>query len=254
MNLIVRMEGLPYGHGGSGTVRRLRVVFKGDGVETTCRIEVAGLVSGWNTMARGAAYLGKGDTYDFNAGCRISFERAWRSLDWQALDPEFVKQLRRAVQIELALAKLDAKGQALDKALSRTAKEYLSLLRLRANNYEPVPVQPKGDLVAALAEVIRRLNEADKMRDVSQHHGDPSKVNGKNEPLTKPDAYKNVRTSETGKSDFPVREYPILGDKGKPGPLPCFHLIVGVTDDILPPECAECAGASECCAKHGGVS
>jgi hypothetical protein len=247
----VRFSGYPYGR--ENPKRKLRVIFESDGYVTTCEIEKAGLVSGWALLSQGKAVLGKGDTFDFNAGCRIAFDRAWRSLDWQEFAPGFVKILRRAVQIELGIHKLDLRGQALHKALLRTAREYEALLALRVRDYGQ---RPKVNLDEVYSNLVKRLHE-EVEKNYSQHHGEDTKATRKGEPMKKPDAYKATHESEAGKADFPVTTFPMserLKEIERNDLLPCYHLIVGITDDILPPECAECAGAEECCAKHGGVA
>jgi len=170
--------------GDDGLLERVRVTFSTHPPLTFVVVENVSAF-GVRTLGSASAALGRGDVWDTNAGMRVAFDRFLRRYHGK-LPAGFMRSLRRAVQVELALDRIDRKGKALEAAMERLAAEHAALLEAKRNGY--FPPGPKTPLFYRPAE-------------------GPPKV--KQQTIAKPDAYKSTHDGEPATLfGYPV----LLGD------------------------------------------
>jgi hypothetical protein len=127
-------------------------------------------------VAVGQTRLGRRDHYRFFTGCRITLVRACETLKARGYDLDFVKAMRRSLQIELSLVENDANGQDAYNALERLRDQRVALLKAKA---APLARKRAVELLDAIKGVLEAVEAAEREK----------KADG---TLSKPAAYKNV--------------------------------------------------------------
>jgi hypothetical protein len=122
---------------------------------TSATVRVLNEAGTYSVVASALARLGKSDAaegrYNFWAGARIAFERALDRMRLRYHEP-VVREVRHAVQIEMALVENDEAGQRAHEKLMRLSAQRDSLLAEKYALLEPLPNVVFDDSATELAE------------------------------------------------------------------------------------------------------